>query len=85
MSITDDEIYVCDFCGDDTGRFNSETGNHESCEKLSALQSALTTAQEENKRYKLALDIFREISNTAPYVGSSYVKEIVDDALNGGK
>jgi hypothetical protein len=55
MSISDDEVYVCDYCGDDTGRFNSETGNHVACEQLSALQSALTTAQEENKKLLSAL------------------------------
>jgi hypothetical protein len=47
MSISVDEVYVCDFCGDDTGRFNSESGNHVACEQLSALQSALTAANEQ--------------------------------------
>lgn len=27
------EFFVCDFCGDDTGKFNSETGNHWVCER----------------------------------------------------
>lgn len=34
MGISEDDGYfVCDFCGEDTGKFNSETGNHWVCEE----------------------------------------------------
>ena len=43
MAISDDDGYfVCDYCGDDTGKFNAETGNHESCEELAKLRIELS-------------------------------------------
>lgn len=38
MAITEEQVYVCDFCGDDNGLFNPETGNHRPCEELSELK-----------------------------------------------
>jgi hypothetical protein len=39
MSVSEDGYFVCDICGDDTGRFNQETGNHPQCESLAALRA----------------------------------------------
>ena len=38
MGISENDIFVCDFCGEDTGKFNAETGNHVACEELAALR-----------------------------------------------
>jgi len=54
----------------------------------SALQSSLTTAQEENKRYKLALKKivnWQHIVNNSGYVVWKSLQDIAQSALNGGK
>ena len=57
MAISDDDGYfVCDYCGDDTGKFNAETGNHESCEELAKLRielSALRRVAEAARNHNL--------------------------------
>lgn len=39
MSISEDGYFVCDICGDDTGRFDHVTGNHRPCIELAALRA----------------------------------------------
>jgi len=41
MAISEDGYFVCDYCGEDTGKFNSETGNHWICEKYKILIDAV--------------------------------------------
>lgn len=39
MGISEDDGYfVCDYCGEDTGKFNTETGNHWVCEENAELK-----------------------------------------------
>jgi hypothetical protein len=94
MSISDDEVYVCDFCGDDTGRFNSETGNHVSCEKVAELQSTITAQEDIIKRMSsLAKDAIElldcDTENSAvekaiedtKYEFTSLMKELVEKGI----
>lgn len=46
MAITEDEFFVCDYCGEDTGQFNQQTGNHSVCEENAALRAELASCQE---------------------------------------
>ncbi len=39
MAITENDVFVCDYCGEDTGKFNQETGNHPPCEQVAALRA----------------------------------------------
>jgi len=55
MSINENDVFVCDFCGEDVGKFNQKTGNHPQCEELAILRAreqslltALRMAQELN-------------------------------------
>jgi len=79
------EFYSCSICGGDVGEFSVKTGNHTWCEKISALQSALTEAQEENKRYKLALEKIELRYSNRLCGGEKFMYEVARDALNGGK
>jgi hypothetical protein len=49
MSITEEGYYVCDICGDDTGRFNDDTGNHWQCEEVAELRSRINTLEAERR------------------------------------
>lgn len=41
VMITTEDTYKCDYCQDETGQFNTETGNHPVCEEASrALEMA---------------------------------------------
>ena len=51
--ITEDGIFVCDFCGEDTGKFNQDTGNHPQCEELSALRARVEALE---ARLQFAVD-----------------------------
>jgi hypothetical protein len=52
---------------------------------ISELQSALTEAQEENKRYKLALEKIELRYSNRLCGGEKFMYEVARDALNGGK
>lgn len=41
MGKTTEGVYVCDFCGEDTGKFDDETGNHPACTELAILRGAV--------------------------------------------
>jgi hypothetical protein len=41
MAISDNGYLVCDYCGDDTGMFNDDTGNHPGCEEAARLRAEL--------------------------------------------
>lgn len=41
MGITSDEIYVCDYCGEDNGKFDSDTGNHPVCAENAELRKQI--------------------------------------------
>ena len=44
-------IYVCDHCGGRFGEFNTETGNHSTCDRIAALEA-------ENAKLREALEPF---------------------------
>lgn len=46
MTITDEGIFVCDYCGEDVGKFNEDTGNHPSCIELFALHERLRKVED---------------------------------------
>lgn len=46
MTITDEGIFVCDYCGEDVGKFNEDTGNHPSCIELFALHERLCKVED---------------------------------------
>ena len=39
MSIDENDVCICDYCGEDFGEFDQETGNHPRCEELAALRA----------------------------------------------
>lgn len=45
MAITEDDIYVCDYCGEDTGKFDQDTGNHPVCIENAELKKIRALAQ----------------------------------------
>jgi hypothetical protein len=47
MAITEEGYYVCDFCGEDNGKFDGETGNHPVCEENAALRARIVELEAE--------------------------------------
>ena len=82
MAISDDDGYfVCDYCGDDTGKFNAETGNHESCEELAKLRvelSALRRVAEAARAMlspkEVSVEEYEDICNEAESALAEYDK-----------
>lgn len=73
MSITEDGIFICDFCGEDTGKFNQETGNHPQCEELSALRARVEALEHLEA---VAQDVNEWLKTSAGLKGSAHQQEL---------
>lgn len=63
MAITEEGIYVCDYCGEDVGRFDEETGNHNSCAKLFALRARLAELEAVAESMAFRLETNKYVQN----------------------
>jgi CRISPR/Cas system Type II protein with McrA/HNH and RuvC-like nuclease domain len=59
MSISENGVYVCDYCGGDQGRFDSCDGNHLDCKEIASLK-------EDNSRLRgINVLLFEELQRYA--------------------
>lgn len=54
------EVFVCKYCGEDTGKFNEETGDHPQCTELAALRERVGKLEEEKERTRETVKMARQ-------------------------